>query len=1327
MAYQPVVNEGGAGDWRDKLAQILVVLLLCVTILVYVLALVLAIQTARRPFLGAFVEPTLVVNSVGDDSWNGRAAGLDLPDRLIELDGQALTRPWSLYDRLADYKVGDTVTLTVLERGDEQHPVPVELQSFPLSALVGFFVIPYGTGLAYLLFGLVVFIARRDRASGRAFPTFCAAFALSTATVLDLYTTHRLMHVWVVGFATLGGSLINLALAFPRRASLALRWPRLSWLVYLPSIIIATWAAFATTSFRAPWAYFDAWRPLYIYTVVGMIVWLAMMFRQRRYAESPLVREQTRIVLLGALLACFPILLWFLLVIFQVNPSFQPMLLFAPLILLPLSIAYAMLRYRLLDVDLLISRSISYSLLTLLIVGGYLLIVNLLGLLLGTAVEANDPLLVALFVFLVTLAFNPLRSRLQRSADRLFYRDKIDYRHELEAYIHELGRLLNHPGIFAALARRVEAAVHPERLIFYFYDERGAQFAPVSDSQGRSRGVRFAPGDGLARLLVEQHQSIYLAPDQPWPDELLPEAAQLEAVGALLYVPVPQNGWIALGEKRSGEPYTTDDLDYLEALGDQTSLALDRVQLISDLERRVSELNALRWISQAINFSVDLDDLLELVYAQTSRVLDTSNFSIVLYDEAKGTLSYAFYVEQDERYYLDDEWPLGVGLTSEVVRHGKPIVTDDYMSECLQRGISPGDKAERAWMGVPLNAGDRVIGVIRVASSEPGITYSPDQLRIFSAISDQAAAIIDKARLYDEMEVRARQLATLNEVGSAINSTLKLQTVLNLITEKAAEILDAEAGSLFLTDLGTRELVFEVAVGPTASNLIGMRLAPGTGIVGATAQTQKPIIVNDTQRDKRWFSGTDESGGFITRALLSVPLISKEQSIGVLQILNKKDGSPFDEPDQQLMLAFAAQAAVAIENARLFEQTDQALAARVTELRMFQQIDYTLNATLNYERVIQLTLDWAIQMTGAQVGAVATLDEESDGMHIVAGRGYPQRDKPWPVDKGVVGRVVSTGQSQLVGDVMTDPDYVRTIPETRSLLSVPLRMGDKVVGVIILESPEVAGFREDDLHFASRLAERAVVPIENARLYEQVIKANDAKSQFVSVVAHELKIPMTSIGGYARLLELSKGPMDETKKGFVRTITSNVDRMNKMVSDLLEISRIETGRLKLELEQVSIPDLIDETLNSLRGAIEEKGLELNLSVPEDLPLVWGDHTRLTQVLTNLVSNAAKYTLAGSISITTEALELPLPDGGRVAPFVRCAVRDTGIGISEDDQQQLFKNQFVRFENAADVAPGHGLGLWLVNRLVEMQGGTLTFESELNKGSTFAFTVPVVDA
>jgi two-component system sensor histidine kinase EvgS len=212
--------------------------------------------------------------------------------------------------------------------------------------------------------------------------------------------------------------------------------------------------------------------------------------------------------------------------------------------------------------------------------------------------------------------------------------------------------------------------------------------------------------------------------------------------------------------------------------------------------------------------------------------------------------------------------------------------------------------------------------------------------------------------------------------------------------------------------------------------------------------------------------------------------------------------------------------------------------------------------------------------------------------------------------------------------------------------------------------------------------------------------------------------------------------LDDTKKGFLKTITSNVDRMTKMVNDLLDISRIETGRLRLEMGKVAIPVVIQESLDAFRDSIKDKGLTLELSIPDDLPPAWGDQARLVQVLTNLVSNAVKYTPEGGIHITAETVELPLQDNGRTAGkgpgdkngrFVRCSVHDTGIGISEEDQARLFKSQFVRFENAVDVAPGHGLGLWLVNRLAEMQGGQITFESELNEGSTFAFTIPVADS
>jgi PAS domain S-box-containing protein len=420
--------------------------------------------------------------------------------------------------------------------------------------------------------------------------------------------------------------------------------------------------------------------------------------------------------------------------------------------LLPLSIAYALLRYRLLDVDLILSRSVSYGLLTLLIVGGYLLLVDLLGLLLGTSIGTDNPVWIAFFILLLTLAFEPLRTRLQRAADTLFFRDRIDYREELESYSHALGRLLSQSSVFAALASRVETALHPEQVVFYLYDTYEHQFAPLANTvQGRSKLICFSPDGGLASALLARGESLYLMADQPLPVDLEPEARQLTALGASLYVPMAQHGWMVLGEKRSGLPYTSSDLGYLEALGDQTGLALDKIQLISDLERRVSELNALYRTSQAVN------------------------------------------------------------------------------------------------------------------------------------------------------------------------SSLELQTVLNLITEKAVEISGAEGGSLFLIDPDSAELVLTFTVGPLGSEPLGLRVLPGQGIAGAVAHTRQPIIIDDVRQDPRWFPDLDQRTGYVTRTLLAVPLGSEDHSIGVLEVVNKKAGSSFDEQDQRLLLAFASHVTVAIENARLYQ------------------------------------------------------------------------------------------------------------------------------------------------------------------------------------------------------------------------------------------------------------------------------------------------------------------------------------------------------------------------------------------------------------------------
>ncbi|MCK4470163.1 MAG: GAF domain-containing protein, partial [Anaerolineae bacterium] len=545
------------------------------------------------------------------------------------------------------------------------------------------------------------------------------------------------------------------------------------------------------------------------------------------------------------------------------------------------------------------------------------------------------------------------------------------------------------------------------------------------------------------------------------PPHLVAERESLDVLRPALFVPVPGHGWLTLGPKRGGAPFSSDDLVTLEALGSNVAVALEKARLISDLERRMTEVDVLRWVGQAVNFTMDVDDLMELIYAQTSRVLDTSNFYIALYNPEKETLSFAFYVEDGERLYPDDEWSVGMGLTGEIVRTRRPIVADEYIQECLRREITPGGRPGRAWIGVPLNAGDQVIGVMNVSSFDPAVTYSGEQLEIFSAIADQAAAILEKARLYREMEEHARQLTALNEVGSVITSTLDLQTVLNLIMDKAVALLQAEAGSLVLVDQGTGELVFEVTTGPGSADLVGTRLSPGTGVVGAVIQEGKPVIIRDAQSDQRWYRDLDDR--FITHSIIAVPMVSRGHTIGVVELLNRRDSVPFDEDDERLLTAFATNAAISIENARLFTQTDQALAARVEELSMMQRIDRELNATLDYDQVMGLTLDWSLRTTGADIGLVAAIVETEDGLRglrFLANRGYPEelvstRDEElWPLERGVVGRVVQTGKSELVEDVENDPDNVSVVPGMVAQLTVPIRREDQIVGVVVLESSQ---------------------------------------------------------------------------------------------------------------------------------------------------------------------------------------------------------------------------------------------------------------------------------
>lgn len=268
--------------------------------------------------------------------------------------------------------------------------------------------------------------------------------------------------------------------------------------------------------------------------------------------------------------------------------------------------------------------------------------------------------------------------------------------------------------------------------------------------------------------------------------------------------------------------------------------------------------------------------------------------------------------------------------------------------------------------------------------------------------------------------------------------------------------------------------------------------------------------------------------------------------------------------------------------------------------------------------------------------------------------------------------------------------------------------------------------RTNELEEERNKLNRALEDLAIAR--DQAVAANQAKSEFVSLVSHELKVPMTSIRGYNQLLSKEMvGPLTEQQKDFLHRIENNVQRMSTLVSDLTDVSRLETGQLKLVPTAVALNELVDDVLHATQTNIQSKRQQLTVDVSPNLPPVWGDRTRLAQILTNLISNANKYTPdEGHLAITAQLMEAKQSSGTYKHDYLLVAVKDSGIGIHTDDLPQIFQKFFRSEDDKARQATGTGLGLNITKSLVELQGGTIWFESEYRVGTTFYFTIPVAE-
>jgi PAS domain S-box-containing protein len=709
---------------------------------------------------------------------------------------------------------------------------------------------------------------------------------------------------------------------------------------------------------------------------------------------------------------------------------------------------------------------------------------------------------------------------------------------------------------------------------------------------------------------------------------------------------------------------------------------VENFRLFSDIDRHRRELQTLFDASKALAGALDIQQIFAAIGDHLQRAAGATSYTI--YSAGPGD---ALRPVQSSVALLPESVP---EATLELARQ-----VASTQAPALLAGAN-GEPATTAIL--PLLIRSELFGLVELVrdNEEDGAPLTEATLPLLGAILNQGAVALETAYLFEELDERVAQrtaalaaeserVTILLRITTELSSSLDRDRVLNLALQLVNEVVHARDGAILLVDQENNRLVVQAAFGEQLP-LPGDGLRPDQGLASWIIQNRQAVVVPDVRADDRWVAGDSEPS---VRAALGVPLISGDDVLGVMLLT---DPRPARFTAQQLSLVEAAgiQAAGAIANASLYDLTRQQ-AERLGALMRAAQVEVA-----KQQAILESIAD-GVLVTG-------------DGGEIIIAN-LPAADMLGVPRSRLSGRPVSTllGRYGESGD-----NWVRTVQEwagqpgsvTRShVFQDRLQIGERIIGIHV--SPVFAG-------------EQYIGAVAIFRDITREVEVDRMKSEFVSTVSHELRTPMTSIKGYADLLLMGvAGELGAAQQRYLEVIKKNADRLQWLVNDLLDISRIETGKTQLDLQPVDVARLIAGIVNDhVRGRVQHEGKELAITsdVAPSLPRVLGDPEKVTRILTNLVDNAINYTPpGGSVAISAQTQ----------GEFVSIAVHDTGIGIAKEDHERIFE-RFYRVEvDEVQAVPGTGLGLSIVQSLVAMHGGAMTLQSEVGEGSTFTFTLPVV--